>query len=1100
MLHLYSSSLGTVMEQRTDSSVEPLDHTNSQCKKATAFATTQAAVNAHYIDERIVLNTLARTPSNTLASQLIEFLPSVPAFLKLVCSISALSLSVFASSVSFVFVQSVSVHCVSASASSRTIKEHAIMSFLLRYSTPSGTKRSSHESSGALERVVEESFKQPKTKFDAVMPLLKFIEDGNKTYSNERGWLRQLYISPGKASIQGQLLTMAEVQSMAFLRAMLLRQVTNWELLAFAVGKSRDVIRQAVINDYNLASLVLPGAVGRLVMEEGTFSESAFLRAVKESLSKTGGGTQKNEWMLPLASFLIRGNNTHRNGWLRLLVSGRDRGSLTSEESATIAFLHAILLGYELQWSVMLRRAFGMSDNTVRAAVKRAFPHIIKPPQNLFIKEEVLTSAPRNKKCPKLNTPVMPPRAVVAMAHDDDDTENATMTQEQENKEAKIEEIMATGPQNDSAFASSMVGKHNVSFIATPRGFSTILGTRRRDPATAGAASQLQLMRQANQTPNDSVSRRDPMKRRSTGKHLLYSIQHHFQRIHGSVFTASAVLKRQQPEIDLPDDEDRDLLELADKLTAINLHDQFCEPAPAPAAGAGDDGQVGACSDDVLSIITNAAAHNQATKEKDNYQCGDMDHSPIMDDDDDAAAIMMDGDDDDAAAIMDVDNDDAATPIFTTEAAIELLHQELRKEGAMQEDLKALIKAGSIKLKCDNEMHEPPAQNSSFDTNDDTTVSDPLTRTSLTTNAIRLITQQLAADEKTKPGPEIMALAMTAIKKYKSSAMGIANVPYFDKGRRIKTKVYFDIPQLRKALSATETRRNQQEKVRKTKVRLEAFVNCLCSMSNSKVSDELFKQAVVQSFVEDTMHGFISWGRQQLSVDECIVLRDYARLSTNGLYRFLHAMLVLLEQCLYPTRLQYKISQREKDTLPVAFEMLVLTTSKNKSKPCVYYYHDNIPLSLEWLVREALVQGKQEDSYEISKYHNQQNFMMGVDRGGGDTSLMVRNGNRKNGNMGKLCLPLAVIEEAAEDYENLAKTIYKKKGAVCQNLQLLLDKKLHMLKIEAKDATAKTVATKCLIVEVAMPNGSSVPPGTVQIITQFFDSASDVIIDLGQED
>jgi hypothetical protein len=109
----------------------------------------------------------------------------------------------------------------------------------------------------------------------------------------------------------------------------------------------------------------------------------------------------------------------------------------------------------------------------------------------------------------------------------------------------------------------------------------------------------------------------------------------------------------------------------------------------------------------------------------------------------------------------------------------------------------------------------------------------------------------------------------------------------------------------------------------------------------------------------------------------------------------------------------------------------------------------------------------------FSNHKNAHIFADGADRGGGDLIAMKRYMNRADGNSGHYSIPFGVAENAAEDTDNLVKTIYNKgEGGLTQ---LMIDQKLHMFQLDIKDRSSQSDQeenaedTRCIIVEFVPP-------------------------------
>lgn len=146
--------------------------------------------------------------------------------------------------------------------------------------------------------------------------------------------------------------------------------------------------------------------------------------------------------------------------------------------------------------------------------------------------------------------------------------------------------------------------------------------------------------------------------------------------------------------------------------------------------------------------------------------------------------------------------------------------------------------------------------------------------------------------------------------------------------------------------------------------------------------------------------------------------------------------------------------------------MVELKVSKDKTASCVFYSIENKPLMLERLVWSAVVNNKKDDSFTFSNHKNAHIFADGADRGGGDLISMKRYVNRADGNSGHYSIPFGVAENAAEDADNLRKTIYsKEEGGLTQ---LMIDQKLHMFQLDITHQEGNTDTT-CIVVEFVPP-------------------------------
>jgi hypothetical protein len=269
--------------------------------------------------------------------------------------------------------------------------------------------------------------------------------------------------------------------------------------------------------------------------------------------------------------------------------------------------------------------------------------------------------------------------------------------------------------------------------------------------------------------------------------------------------------------------------------------------------------------------------------------------------------------------------------------------------------------------------------------------------------------------------------------------------------------------------NATQASRTRYVKKKSSQV-LEAL-NAVCD------ADETTQKAVLE-FLVKKFGGFIQWKELFLSVDQIIAIREWAKgvVSTNSLMSILDAIAKLLDiNNFTPTQLKKKISAQEREGLPAEFTIIELQVSKEKVQPCVFYYIPNVPLLLENMIRESILNKKQEDSIEFSNYENKHIFIEGADRGGGDLMMMLRYANRIKGNNGRHSVPIGVAEGATEDYDNLRKTIYSDERK--EIIQFLLSQQAHILEIfgdgqgnNGQEAGGDNKDVRCISVGFVQPN------------------------------
>ena len=128
-----------------------------------------------------------------------------------------------------------------------------------------------------------------------------------------------------------------------------------------------------------------------------------------------------------------------------------------------------------------------------------------------------------------------------------------------------------------------------------------------------------------------------------------------------------------------------------------------------------------------------------------------------------------------------------------------------------------------------------------------------------------------------------------------------------------------------------------------------------------------------------------------------------------------------------PGRLRKKMGNLErKGTLPVKYQLVRCATGGGRTKMCLHYWIEHVPLLVDKLTASCIEQCRYEDSIDFSYMENKNILCLGMDKGGGDVINMIRLGNRKDGNTAEHSIPISVVEKAAEDHNVLKKTIYNK--------------------------------------------------------------------------
>jgi hypothetical protein len=301
--------------------------------------------------------------------------------------------------------------------------------------------------------------------------------------------------------------------------------------------------------------------------------------------------------------------------------------------------------------------------------------------------------------------------------------------------------------------------------------------------------------------------------------------------------------------------------------------------------------------------------------------------------------------------------------------------------------------------------------------------------------------------------------------KYKS--LGFKN--------RRTTRVYAEIPIPRPARKDTKKESNQR-RTRDRSARLGAFVERLCGHGVDK------QQAAVTGLVDKRMGGFVHENDLLLDVEDCIVVRERTGgLSTTKLVTALDTISKILGKRIYPTQLMKKISKVEWGLLPVEHRLVEAQVGESKLACCVFYWAPNLPLVQEMLIASAIIEGKCEDSLAFSNYANAHIFGRGIDRGGDDLIDMTRYINGEKGNTGEWCIPVAVLEDGAEKYDNPEKTVLsKERNKVFAKQQ---EGKYHFFDITLVNAKESVEDARCVMIEFTADSVPGFEPRRLEVST-----------------
>ena len=236
---------------------------------------------------------------------------------------------------------------------------------------------------------------------------------------------------------------------------------------------------------------------------------------------------------------------------------------------------------------------------------------------------------------------------------------------------------------------------------------------------------------------------------------------------------------------------------------------------------------------------------------------------------------------------------------------------------------------------------------------------------------------------------------------------------------------------------------------------------------------------VVEQLVTSNTQMGISWlseNKLPLNIFQCIALRDLTHMSNNKVVETCDIIKGLTGiKSVRPPNLRRDIGLLQRARLlSTKFKMVEVSTSKDGSEPCVFSWISQIPLLLERMVASAYYDGSYLDSNEYSNYEDRELIARGIDRGGGDTQDIVRILGRRDGNAGHYCVPISVLEEGAETYENLRKTCLDPESDR-NKLFNLIDEKCIFLVTIGCGVDARQGEVRCILLRISSPPDMATP-------------------------
>ena len=214
---------------------------------------------------------------------------------------------------------------------------------------------------------------------------------------------------------------------------------------------------------------------------------------------------------------------------------------------------------------------------------------------------------------------------------------------------------------------------------------------------------------------------------------------------------------------------------------------------------------------------------------------------------------------------------------------------------------------------------------------------------------------------------------------------------------------------------------------------------------------------ILRFIAESTGYLVVSHDDLQLTIAQCVALRDHVGTGTNGLYRLKQALeifLPILKGLIIPPSIRKSISIMERQGFVPSRVIEVnytITHKGNRRGMCTYYYCEHPAQLLANMFRRMFLDGEYEESSSFSSQINKLAISIGFDKSDKDFVGTWRPCNRRNGNSGLYVQAFACLEgPVAECYENEIITIGNPAYPTGETVQHLVDDFMFAMVFMAK--------------------------------------------------
>lgn len=267
------------------------------------------------------------------------------------------------------------------------------------------------------------------------------------------------------------------------------------------------------------------------------------------------------------------------------------------------------------------------------------------------------------------------------------------------------------------------------------------------------------------------------------------------------------------------------------------------------------------------------------------------------------------------------------------------------------------------------------------------------------------------------------------------------------------------LPRSRGQMKFSELKSNKSKKTRAAVIAL--VMEHQAGSSEESEQEELLRFLVKKRFPQFVLH---QDSEIKFDIGEASALKVHLGLTVTQMCKIVRSMKALKVGLsdMWPKQFKKKMLLYEQRNV-VAHGTTKVPLKMNATgveKFCVYSCAEEPCLLGSKQIEGTFVAGKFETSATFSYHNNKIIIILGIDKDSGQTTIMIRIANRKDGNCNEFVVPLAYYEQGAECYENLKRT-FLKEGCPTRNfVQLLLNNRFFVLVVNS--VKGKDLSSRCV--------------------------------------